>query len=82
MPLNRIERALAFAAGGVGLVSILSILGPLIAGLAGMRDFSGGAWPAVRVLPAIGLPATLVLIIVFIVVRGVHQRRIARDGGH
>jgi hypothetical protein len=35
----------------------------------------------VKVLPAIGLPIALVLVIVFLVMTAVRRRSIARDGG-
>jgi hypothetical protein len=68
-------------AASVGGLSILSILGTIIARLAAV-DVRSGVWPAVVVLPLIGLPITLVVLIVFFVVRFQHQRRIARDGGN
>jgi hypothetical protein len=78
VPLNRIERVLAFMIAGVGGLSLLAIAAVLIAS-ASQLDLSGGVWPAVAVLPAIGLPIALVLIIVFAIVSIVRRRRLAND---
>lgn len=81
VPLNRIERVLAFMIASVGGLSLLSIVAVLIASTA-KADMTGGVWPTVAVLPAIGLPIAFVLIVVFAVVSIVRRRRIANDGGH
>jgi uncharacterized membrane protein len=73
---NRIERILAFVIGGVAGLSILAIVAVVIANLTG-ADLSGGVWPAVTVLPLIGLTVALVLIVVFTVLR---VTRLRRDG--
>jgi purine-cytosine permease-like protein len=78
VPLNRIERVLAFMVAGIGGLSVLAIVAILIATVAGV-DTSEGPWLPISVFPAIGLPITLVLIIVFAVVSVVRRRRIA-DG--
>jgi hypothetical protein len=71
---NRIERILAFVIGGVAGISILAIVGVLIGNLTG-ADLSGGVWPAVTLLPAIGLTIAVLLIIVFTVLRVTRLRR-------
>jgi hypothetical protein len=81
VPLNRIERVLVSVAGSIGGLSIIAILAVVIARVAGFTGFASGAWPVVLVLPGIGLPFTLVALIVFFVVRALHQRRVLRDGG-
>lgn len=65
----------------VGGLSVASIVAVIVANLAGVRDFTGGVWPVLVVLPSIGLPITAILLVVFFVVRFTHQRRIARHGG-
>lgn len=76
---HRGERILAFmVASAIGL-SILSFLAVIIATAAGVDDFGGGAWPVVILLPAIGLPLGLVLMIALIVVSGIRRSRDARD---
>jgi hypothetical protein len=57
-------------------LSVLSILAIIIASAAKVATREG-VWPAVAVLPGIGLPIALVLIIVFAVVSIVRRRRIA-----
>ncbi|HEX7835368.1 MAG TPA: hypothetical protein VF479_07860 [Pseudolysinimonas sp.] len=80
VPLNRIERVLAFMVAGIGGLSLLAIIAILIVSLLG-GDTSQGLWLTVSVFPALGLPIALVLIIVFAVVSVVRRNRIARDGG-
>jgi hypothetical protein len=79
VPLNRIERVLAFMVAGIGGLSVLAIVAVLIATF-GNADTSEGPWLPLAVFPTIGLPITVVLIIVFAVVSIVRRRRIA-DGG-
>ncbi|MEP6842709.1 MAG: multidrug ABC transporter ATPase [Pseudolysinimonas sp.] len=78
VPLNRIERVLAFALGSVVGLSVLSIIALLIGGL-NRVDTSSGIWLTVKVLPAIALPVALVLLLVFIVLTAVRRNRLARD---
>lgn len=76
VPLNRIERALAFMIAGVGGLSLLSIVAVLI-GSAAKADLSSGVWPTLAVLPAIGLPIAFVLVVVFAILSIVRRRRLA-----
>ena len=80
MPLNRIERVLAFVIGSVGGLSIVAIVAIFVARAAKV-PFTGGVWPAVAILPEIGLPITLVLLVVFLVLTAVRRARLARDAG-
>ncbi len=80
MPLNRTERILAFAVASVAGISILSLVA-LFIGRAVNVSFAGGAWPAVATLPGIGLPLTLIGLIIFIVITTVRRVRLARDAG-
>ena len=76
---HRGERVLAFmVASSIGL-SIIAFLATIIATAVGVRDFGSGIWPVVFVLPLVGLPIGLVLIIVLIIVSGVRRGREARD---
>jgi purine-cytosine permease-like protein len=81
VPLNRIERVLAFMIASIAGLSVLSILAIIIASAA-KADTREGAWPTVAVLPGIGLPIAFVLIVVFAVVSIVRRRRIASGAGH
>lgn len=80
VPLNRIERILAFVIGSIVGVSIISIVAIFI-GRAVHADLSGGAWPAAAVLPLIGLPLVVILLIVFLIISVTRRGRLARDAG-
>jgi hypothetical protein len=76
---HRGERILAFMiASAIGL-SIICFIIVIIATAAGVRNFGTPPWPTVIILPAIGLPIGLVLVIVLIVVSGLRRGREARD---
>lgn len=80
VPLNRIERVLAYMIGSVAGFSILAIVATMVASLTG-TDMSTGVWPAIAILPLIGLSLAFILIVVFMIVSVVRRRRLARDGG-
>lgn len=80
MPLNRIERILAFVVATIAGISIIAIVAIFI-GRAANANFSGGVWPTVAVLPGIGLPLALIGLIVFLVLTTVRRTRLARDAG-
>lgn len=76
---NRLERILAFmVASAIGL-SIICFLAVIIGTATGVRDFGVGLWPLVIVLPTIGLPLGLVLIIALIIISGIRRSREAKD---
>ena len=75
---HRIERALGVMAATVILLSVLAILGVLIAGAARV-DVSQTPWPAVITLPLIGFPLGILLILAFFVTSAVRRSREARD---
>ena len=76
---HRVERILAFmVASAIGL-SIIAFLAVIIGTAVGVKDFSGGVWPVAIVLPAVGLPIGLVLMIALIIVSGLRRGREARD---
>jgi hypothetical protein len=79
--VNRNERIIAYMlASAVGL-SILSIIA-IIAGTGlGVRNFGEGIWPAIILLPYVGLPIGFLLVIVLVVVSGIRKSRAARDAG-
>ncbi len=82
-----IERILAYMiASSVGL-SIICFVALIIATAAipqgDLQDvFSTGVWPIVIVLPAIGLPIGLILMIALIIVTGIRRGREAKDAGN
>lgn len=76
---NRGERILAFmVASAIGL-SIICFIVVIIATAAGVKNFGTPPWPTVIILPAIGLPIGLVLMIALIVISGLRRGREARD---
>jgi hypothetical protein len=80
VPLNRIERVLAFMIAGIGGLSVVAVISILVAVVSG-ADTSEGPWLLIAVLPTIGLPIVFVLIIVFAITGIVRRRRIAAHGG-
>jgi len=79
VPLNRIERVLAYMIGSVAGFSILAIVATMIAGLAGI-DTRQGVWAAIAVVPLVGLSLAFVLIIVFMILSFTRRRRLGRAG--
>jgi hypothetical protein len=79
VPLNRIERILRNMIASAAGLSILAILGVIVANLSGVNTREG-VWLAVAVLPFIGLTLAFVLLIVFTIVSVARRRRLARDG--
>jgi hypothetical protein len=78
---HRVERILAFiVASAVGL-SIVAFLAIIIGTATGVKNFGEAVWPFVFVLPLVGLPIGLVLMITLIIVSGVRRGREARDAG-
>ncbi len=78
--VHGIERTLAFVAGGVGVFSVLCFLALIIAGAVGVKEFSGGVWPAVETIPYIGFPIVILVIIALLIVSAVRRTREARAG--
>tara|TARA_R110000868_G_scaffold411722_1_gene708071 strand:- start:68469 stop:68732 length:264 start_codon:yes stop_codon:yes gene_type:complete len=79
VPLNRIERILATMIATVGGLSVIAIVGVFLGRSAG-ADLSSGVWPAVALLPSIGLPIAFLLIVAFLIASVVRRRRLAQDG--
>lgn len=81
---NRVERMLAYMVASIIVLSLASFIA-LIAGTAaglGREEFALGIWPAVTILPLIGLPIGFVLIIVLLVVSAVRRGRAPKDAGN
>ena len=78
VPLNRIERILRNMIASAAGLSILAILGVIVANLSGVNTREG-VWLMVAILPFIGLTLAFVLIIVFMIISVVRRRRLARD---
>ena len=78
---HRGERVLAFMiAAAIGL-SILCFVVVIIATAAGLKNFGTPPWPTVIILPAIGLPIGLALMIALIIISALRRGREARDAG-
>jgi hypothetical protein len=80
VPLNRIERVLAFMIAGIGGLSLLAIIAILVAAFS-KADTSEGPWLLIAVFPTLGLPIALILIIVLTVMAITRRRRIERERG-
>jgi hypothetical protein len=81
---NRRERILAYmvmASVGLSIVAFLSIIGGTFFGAGNNNGFSHGIWPTIFVLPLIGLPIGLVLMMTLLVLNAVRRSRAARDAG-
>jgi formate/nitrite transporter FocA (FNT family) len=77
--VNRNERILAYMlASAIGL-SILAIIAILVGTGVGVRDFDEGVWPVIIMLPNIGFPLGIILLVVLVVVSARHKSRAARD---
>ncbi|WP_423261144.1 hypothetical protein [Herbiconiux sp. 11R-BC] len=77
-PVGGAERTLTFMVFATIGLSILAFLAILVATGVGVRDFSGGIWPTVFLLPLIGLPIGLVLMMVLLVINIRKRLRDAR----
>jgi uncharacterized membrane protein YhaH (DUF805 family) len=75
---SRIERSLAVMIAAVIGMSIIAFLAIIIATAVGVggESFSSGVWPAVFLVPYIGLPIGLVLMLVLLII---NMRRRLRD---
>ena len=80
--VNRNERILAYMlASAIGL-SILAIIAILVGTGVGVRDFDEGVWPVIIMLPNIGFPLGIILLVVLVVVSARRKSRAARDAGN
>mgnify|MGYP006863218784 FL=1 len=80
-PPSRGEKILAAIIASTMGLSFLSFFAIIIGTWRGMQreDFAEGLWPAINVVPLLGLPAGFVLIITLLVVS---TRRRRQAGGH
>jgi hypothetical protein len=79
---NGAERILAYmVASAIGL-SLIAFFSVVIGTSAGVRDFTEGLWPAVIVLPMIGLPIGFILIIIVLVLSFMRRARDAKDASN
>jgi hypothetical protein len=80
--VNRNERIIAYMlASAIGL-SVLAIIAILAGTGLGVRDFDEGIWPVIIILPSIGFPLGIILLIVLVLVSARRKSRVARDAGN
>jgi len=80
--VNRNERILAYmVASAIGL-SIIAIIAVIAGTGFGVKDFDEGIWPVLIVLPSIGLPIGVLLLIALVIVIAVRKSRAAKDAGN
>lgn len=77
--VHRTERVLIVMMVTIVGLSIAAFVARLVGAVVGVDDYSGGAWPMVTVLPLIGLPLAILLIIASVVVGIVRRSRASRD---
>jgi hypothetical protein len=76
---NRTERVIAYMIVSTIALTIVTLIAIIIGAGTGI-DASTGIWPAITILPIIGLPAAIVLIIALVASSAVRRARAARDG--
>lgn len=77
--INRTERVIAYMVVSTIALTIVAIIAVIIGAGTGV-DASTGIWPALTILPMIGLPAAIVLIVVLVASSAIRRSRAARDG--
>ena len=78
---NRLERVLAYMILGIVALSLICFVAIIVATASGMSsdDFTQGLWPAVSIIPLVGLPLGMILIVVLLLVSVRRRGRAARD---
>ncbi|GAB3607513.1 hypothetical protein GCM10027413_29220 [Conyzicola nivalis] len=80
--VNRNERIIAYMlASAIGL-SVLAIIAILAGTGLGVRDFDEGIWPVIIILPNIGFPIGILLLIALVIVSARRKSRAARDASN
>ncbi|NYF09908.1 hypothetical protein HDC94_001064 [Leifsonia sp. AK011] len=77
-PAERILAYMVVAAVGLSVLSFLALIIATAVGTTG-EQFSAFPWPTIIVLPLVGLPIGLVLMIVLLVLTAVRRGREAKD---
>jgi hypothetical protein len=78
-PFHRSDRLLRNITWSIIGLAIASIVSLLIARAVGISDFSVGVWPGIALLPLIGLPIGILLLVAQLVVSAVRRSRAAKD---
>jgi uncharacterized BrkB/YihY/UPF0761 family membrane protein len=78
--VSRLERVLAFMLLALVLLSVATFVAIMVGTMQGMGsdDFASGLWPVVVMVPYIGLPLAILLLIVLMVSSAVRRAREAR----
>jgi len=76
--VNRTERVLLFMILAVVVVSVLAFFTRLVGTAMGVADFTVGVWPALTILPLIGLPIAVAMLLAFVVASAVRRSRDSR----
>ena len=80
--VNRNERIIAYMlASAIGL-SVLAIIAILAGTGLGVRDFDEGIWPVIIILPNIGFPIGILLLVALVIVSARRKSRAARDASN
>lgn len=77
---SRFERILAFMLLALVLLSVATFIAIMVGTMQGMgsNDFAGGLWPVVVMVPYIGLPLAIVLLIVLMISSAARRARESR----
>jgi uncharacterized membrane protein YhaH (DUF805 family) len=78
--VSRIERILAFMLLALVVLSVGTFVAIMVGTMQGMGsdDFASGVWPVVVMVPYIGLPLAIVLLIVLMISSAVRRARESR----
>lgn len=76
--VNRTERVLLFMILAIVVVSVLAFFTRLVGTAMGVADFTVGVWPALTILPLIGLPIAVAMLLAFVVTSAVRRSRDSR----
>ncbi|KQN41607.1 hypothetical protein [Frigoribacterium sp. Leaf44] len=76
--VNRTERVLLFMLLAIVVVSVLAFFTRFVGVATGVTDFTAGVWPALTILPLIGLPIAFAMLLAFVVASAVRRSRDSR----
>lgn len=82
LPTSALQRALAYMAAGLVLLSVAAIVAVVVGTAAGVGPhdgFSRGAWPVVLVIPLIALPLGFLLIVALLIISTARRSRMNRE---
>lgn len=75
---HRTERVLISMIAAIVLLSMAAFVARMVGQVSGVDDWTAGAWPVVSVLPLLGLPLAMLLVIGYIVASAVRRSRTTR----